>query len=106
MPRQVTTDVVPARVAAAGSAFGTSLRLGILRTLTDCGPQTLTELAGHLRVPARTTLLANVEALEVVGAVSADQAPGTRQGRTIRYTVDARRLAELHADLGAYLGIP
>ena len=97
---------MPAAVDDAVAAFGTRLRMAILRRLTEAGPQTPSELAAHLQVTGRTTLLSNLDALESVGVVTADTPPGQRHGRNVAYTVDPSRLATLTAAVGEYLQLP
>lgn len=97
---------MPSAVDDAVAAFGTRLRMAILRRLTEAGPQTPRELAAYLQVTGRTTLLQNLDALENVGVVSAETPPGQRHGRNVPYTVNSTRLAVLTTAVGEYLQLP
>lgn len=107
VPRLVNPRVsMPRLVDAAIAAFGTRLRVALLRRLSEAGPQTPVELLEHVGLTSRTTVFANLDALESIGVVHADLPPGQRQGRVYRYTVDTARLAKLRDALDAYLGLP
>ncbi len=97
---------MPTPVEDAVTAFGSRLRMAILRRLTEAGPETPSELAMHLGVGGRTTLLSNLDALEGIGVITADVPPGQRHGRHVAYHVNADRLADLHSAVAGYLDLP
>lgn len=94
---------LPPDIEHATEAFGSQLRVAILRRLVRDGAQTPSALAVHLRVASRTTLLANLDALEHVGLLSTDVPPGQRRGRQVTYTVDKQRLSDLTHALALFL---
>lgn len=70
----------------AATAFGSRLRLDILRTLAHSPDSSAHELVSELDV-LRSTLSANLRALESVGLIVSNDPSEDRRGRRLRYRV-------------------
>jgi DNA-binding transcriptional ArsR family regulator len=85
-------------VDAVFSALSDPTRRAVIRSLSDVGPSTVTELAARLPV-SRQAVAKHLEALELAGLVSA-----TTSGRSRRYRLTPRPMTEAMAwmaDVGA-----
>lgn len=86
------------RVDAVFSALSDPTRRAVIRSLSDDGPSTVTELAARLPV-SRQAIAKHLDALETAGLVSA-----TIAGRSRRYRLTPRPMADAMAwmaDVGA-----
>jgi DNA-binding transcriptional ArsR family regulator len=85
-------------VDAVFSALSDPTRRSVMRSLSDDGPSTVTELAARLPV-SRQAVAKHLDALETAGLVSA-----TVSGRSRRYRLTPRPMTEAMAwmtDVGA-----
>jgi DNA-binding transcriptional ArsR family regulator len=85
-------------VDAVFSALSDPTRRAVMRSLSEDGPSTVTELAGRLPV-SRQAVAKHLDALETAGLVSA-----TVSGRSRRYRLTPRPMTEAMAwmtDVGA-----
>jgi DNA-binding transcriptional ArsR family regulator len=85
-------------VDAVFSALSDPTRRAVIRSLSDDGPSTVTELAARLPV-SRQAIAKHLDALETAGLVSA-----TIAGRSRRYRLTPRPMADAMAwmaDVGA-----
>jgi DNA-binding transcriptional ArsR family regulator len=85
-------------VDAVFSALSDPTRRAVIRSLSDVGPSTVTELAARLPV-SRQAVAKHLDALELAGLVSA-----TTSGRSRRYRLTPRPMTEAMAwmaDVGA-----
>lgn len=83
---------------AVFSALSDPTRRAVIRSLSDDGPSSVTELAARLPV-SRQAIAKHLDALETAGLVSA-----TTAGRSRRYRLTPRPMAEAMAwmaDVGA-----
>ena len=79
------------RVDAVFSALSDPTRRAVIRSLSEAGPSTVTELAGRLPV-TRQAVAKHLDALELAGLVSA-----TATGRSRRYRLTPRPMTEAMA---------
>lgn len=102
MPRYVTPSSMPAELTRSMSALMVPLAWGIVRVLSMEGPSTTRELADHLDVQP-ITVLKRLEPLLNAGLLTTPTEAGQRQGRQVRYAVDAEAVEETVAHWVAYL---
>ena len=98
----LTQPPLPEDVAAAIDALGNSARAYLLHILSSRGEQTAAELAEAISSDRRSALR-HVLTLENVGAVRGDVPTEQRHGRTVRWSINDARVAELTALVDRYL---
>lgn len=101
MPRLIQPDL-PTDVEMAVAFLGNRAQVEILRSLTANGPCTIGVLLSHVTM-SRASLNKHLVMLENSGVVSGDPAEGQRQGRSVVYAVDARRVRFLAERCVAYI---
>lgn len=102
MPRLIQPPAMPQEVEAIIETIGNRARAQVLHELATQGQATAPELAHHLG-SNRATTGAHLKALEAAGLVRADIPEGQRQGRAVRWTIDAERVDHYLRELGNYL---
>lgn len=99
MPKfvQVIADAI---VNAAIEVLGTQVRVAILAYLAENGPATRGQIVKAISPIGVTTVQSSLVVLVKHGAVTADP-PEAKSGQRVQYTHNPKRVAELHAALGA-----
>jgi DNA-binding transcriptional ArsR family regulator len=86
MPRLTTPPGLPRGVEIAIDALGNRARIEILRALSRSQSLTLPELAETVGATT-VSVLKHLRRLEAHGLVVADEPPGQRQGKHVRWSV-------------------
>lgn len=102
MPKIVRPSDQPEIMDAYISAFGNRARITIIKYLQTNGPSLRIDIAKETDLP-NPTLGHHLSELERVGVVKGDLPPEMRRGRTMRYSLDPQRIAELLAVPGDYI---
>jgi DNA-binding transcriptional ArsR family regulator len=93
MPR-IARVVLPKDAERASVVVGSPIRLAILRYLSASGPAGSGVIADALGLRL-VTVSSNLAVLEEAGAVCADVPRGERNGRRVKYSLNAAELARL-----------